>query len=906
MTIKKFTWIVSTALSLATTSAIAQNVGVDVSTPLQKLDVAGGIRIGTSPSAIVGSIRFNAGQFEVCITNGVWIPLASMGPTGPTGAAGANGADGATGPQGIAGPTGAVGATGPQGITGPTGSQGIQGIQGIAGPTGAQGNTGPTGSQGIQGIAGPTGADGPTGAQGVTGPTGSQGIQGITGPTGATGATGPLVAGTVNQTLRHDGTTWAASSTLVNDGTNVGVGQTSPTEKLDVTGNVRASTGFLANDGSVGTPSVRFTTSPTTGIYRQAADAIGISTTGVERIRVTSGGNVGIGLTADPAEKLEVGGNIRLRRDAARNISVSTEPDNATDGKLLTIASGSAFNNSGGGSIRYGGNLVLQAGTGHLTNNTGGPDAAGGDIIIRSGSNHLTATGGDDVDGGDIIFEAGRATGNYAEVGRISQSGALRLNQLGGSGTRLLRTDNSGNVSISTIDPANVGTVTSVGLSLPAIFNVSGSPVTTSGTLTGALANQNANTIFAGPTTGGAAVPTFRALVAADIPNLDAAKITTGTLPIARGGTNSAATLNNNRVMVSVGGAIVENGALTANLPIYTNASGLPTTTAPTTGVQGYWTRTGTNLHNTTLTDNVGIGTVSPPQRMSVVGVLSVGDAASNGDRLRFSADATSALINYTNNGPLVVQVNSTEKLRMNDNGLFTLNNNNTSNYPAYNGGGGGAISWNFTGGAGEVSIWNNVSAGSPRGFSFRQMTAANAQTELMRLEGNGGIFGKFRHITYHTYNDGTSRNALEISWFPGLGGDAGADDAIQSNHLTHGTIRGRTSLAPYNGRLVKIIVRTDAGNGGGGNLGTTLAFNCKLALDVNGTVKMTSALISGSQNTTTTYNIPTSDNMNFAAGDRLNVGFVVGANGSPNCNNCRRNGGNYWITLVWEYDIQD
>jgi hypothetical protein len=428
------------------------------------------------------------------------------------------------------------------------------------------------------------------------------------------------VAGTVNQTLRHDGTTWAASSTLVNDGTNVGVGQPSPTEKLDVTGNVRASTGFLANDGSAGTPSVRFTNSPTTGIYRQAADAIGISTTGVERIRVTSGGNVGIGLTADPAEKLEVGGNIRLRRDAARNISVSTEPDNAADGKLLTIASGSAFNNSGGGNIRYGGNLVLQAGTGHLTNNTSGPDAAGGDIIIRSGSNHLTATGGDDVDGGDIIFEAGRATGNYAEVGRISQSGALRLNQLGGSGTRLLRTDNSGNVSISTIDPANVGTVTSVGLSLPAIFNVSGSPVTTSGTLTGALANQTANTIFAGPTTGGAAAPTFRALVAADIPNLDAAKITTGTLTIARGGTNSAATLNNNRVMVSVGGAIVENGALTANLPIYTDANGLPTTAVPSTGVQGYWTRTGTDLHNTTLTDNVGIGTNGPLARLDLKG----------------------------------------------------------------------------------------------------------------------------------------------------------------------------------------------------------------------------------------------------------------------------------------------
>lgn len=63
------------------------------------------------------------------------------------------------------------------------------------------------------------------------------------------------------------------------------------------------------------------------------------------------------------------------------------------------------------------------------------------------------------------------------------------------------------------------GTVTSVGLSLPSIFSVSGSPVITSGTLTGTLATQTANTIFAGPTSGGAATPTFRALVAADLPS---------------------------------------------------------------------------------------------------------------------------------------------------------------------------------------------------------------------------------------------------------------------------------------------------------------------------------------------------------------------------------------------------
>ena len=64
------------------------------------------------------------------------------------------------------------------------------------------------------------------------------------------------------------------------------------------------------------------------------------------------------------------------------------------------------------------------------------------------------------------------------------------------------------------------GTVTSVGLSLPPIFSVTGSPVTTAGTLSASLANQNANTVWAGPSSGGAAAPSFRALVAADIPPL--------------------------------------------------------------------------------------------------------------------------------------------------------------------------------------------------------------------------------------------------------------------------------------------------------------------------------------------------------------------------------------------------
>jgi hypothetical protein len=62
------------------------------------------------------------------------------------------------------------------------------------------------------------------------------------------------------------------------------------------------------------------------------------------------------------------------------------------------------------------------------------------------------------------------------------------------------------------------GTVTSVGLTLPTDFAVSGSPVTASGTLAATWANAAANKVFAGPASGAAAPPGLRSLVAADMP----------------------------------------------------------------------------------------------------------------------------------------------------------------------------------------------------------------------------------------------------------------------------------------------------------------------------------------------------------------------------------------------------
>lgn len=104
------------------------------------------------------------------------------------------------------------------------------------------------------------------------------------------------------------------------------------------------------------------------------------------------------------------------------------------------------------------------------------------------------------------------------------------------------------------------GTVTSVGLSLPSIFTVSGSPVTGSGTLTGTLAVQSANTVFAGrPDAGTATSPSFRTLVTADIPSLDTSKIVSGVFSIARGGTGLSTLGSANQLLrVNAGATALE------------------------------------------------------------------------------------------------------------------------------------------------------------------------------------------------------------------------------------------------------------------------------------------------------------------------------------------------------------
>lgn len=141
------------------------------------------------------------------------------------------------------------------------------------------------------------------------------------------------------------------------------------------------------------------------------------------------------------------------------------------------------------------------------------------------------------------------------------------------------------------------GTVTSVGLSLPAIFSVSGSPVTTSGTLTATLASQTANYFFAAPN-GTSGTPSFRAMVAADVPSLPASKITSGTIATARLGSGTASSstvLLGNSTWGTVPNAGLTNSAITIAGTSTSLGGSIALDTITGLSTTGLVKRTGTN-----------------------------------------------------------------------------------------------------------------------------------------------------------------------------------------------------------------------------------------------------------------------------------------------------------------------
>jgi hypothetical protein len=108
-----------------------------------------------------------------------------------------------------------------------------------------------------------------------------------------------------------------------------------------------------------------------------------------------------------------------------------------------------------------------------------------------------------------------------------------------------------------------------------------------SGTVTVASSpgNQVANSVFAGPSSGSATTPTFRALLAADVPGLPASQITSGTLSAQYGGTGLNGSSAANGSLPIGNGSGYSLATLTAGSGItVTNAAGAITIAASGSG----------------------------------------------------------------------------------------------------------------------------------------------------------------------------------------------------------------------------------------------------------------------------------------------------------------------------------
>lgn len=154
--------------------------------------------------------------------------------------------------------------------------------------------------------------------------------------------------------------------------------------------------------------------------------------------------------------------------------------------------------------------------------------------------------------------------------------------------------DSNKQLASSAITPTELGYLSGVSSALQTQLNAkapSASPTFT-GTITTPLTASRVMTTNASSQLAASTVTTtqlgYLDATSSIQTQLDGKEPSITTLSVAKGGTNSGTSLNNNRVMKSSGGAIVEASAITASRALVSDANGIPTHSTTTATEIGY------------------------------------------------------------------------------------------------------------------------------------------------------------------------------------------------------------------------------------------------------------------------------------------------------------------------------